>query len=140
MMKKDYYNSNGRPISPGTRQKEDLFNFFGVLNFKIRKYNKQKLRESFWMIMNRSRDEYFHLLLKSTALFASKDDFILQIVKLSIEANRRNNIRNQTVFKMSTSLNIRLKSVLHILASFSRSRAGYNNRRNPKYYSGNYSN
>lgn len=124
-------------ISPEDKEKEDLFNFFGVLNFKIKKYNRDLMNQGFYEIKDKSRQEYFHLLLKSTALLASKDNIILQLVKLSIEANRRNNIRQQTVFKMSRYLNIRLKHILRILQMFSRSRArNYRNYHQQSYYSG----
>ena len=113
-----------------------MFNFFGVLNFKIRKYNMGKMREAFWMIKNKSRQEYFHLLLKSTALFASKDNVILQVVKLSIEVNRRNNIRNQTVFKLSRYLTARMKNAIRIMTNHSRKRAGQIYRRKQQYFSG----
>lgn len=113
-----------------------MFNFFGVLNFKLKKYNKSHLREAFEAIKDKSKDKYFHLLLKSTAMFLSKDNLILQLVKASIEVNRRNNIRNQTVFKMSRFLNLELKNVLRILTLNAKQRQPKSYRRDPGYYSG----
>lgn len=117
------------------KEKEDLFNFFGVLNFKIKKYNRSQMHEAFYLLQEKSRDEYFHLLLKSTGLFASKDNLILQMVKLGIEVNRRNNIRNQTVFKMSRFLNNRLKHIMRFISMFSKAR-GQSLRKDQRYYLG----
>lgn len=106
--------------NPMLRKKEDLFNFFGVLNFKIRRFNRNIMQRSFIAIEETARDKYFQLLLKSTALITFRDFFIAQVHDLSIEVNRRNNLKHQTMFKMSKNINGEMKMCLKVLRLFNR--------------------
>lgn len=110
---------------------EDLFNFFGVLNFQVKKLNQRHLRDAFYKICDSSRDEYCNLLLQSTAQFLFRDSFVWDLSKLSIEVNRRDNLRQQAVFKMMRACGMRLKRVLRVLSLHAQ--GAQRHRRQPNY-------
>lgn len=82
-------------------ENEGFFNFFGVLNFKIRKANKKMMNEAFSYIYDYSNDSFKKDLLVDKA-HALRKKFIKQDIKnLAIAVNRRNYLKKVSVFKIS---------------------------------------
>ena len=113
--KQKYFSSN-----PELRRKEDLFSFFGILNFKIKKHNKVYKKEAFLKIKDQATDDYYQSLVREMIITKARDKFVLSIVKLSIEVNRRNNVKGLTAFKLSRVLALKGRVTLQVFRLLAR--------------------
>ena len=125
--------SNSKYTSP------EFFNFYGVLNFKVRKFNKVQLNEAFNNIFERACNvESRHRMLAFGTL-VKKDHCLLQLSRLATEVNRRFNIKNQNLFRIAKKLMNKAKICLRMLRLF---RTGNHQRMSPmmnkNQYNGNY--
>lgn len=105
------------PTNPKYASSE-FFNFYGVLNFKVKKFNKVLLREAFANIYDRACDVESHQRMFAFGTIVKKDHSLLQLSRLATEVNRRFNIRNQNLFRMTKGLNTKAKNCLRILRLF----------------------
>jgi hypothetical protein len=96
----------------------EFFNFYGVLNFKVKKFNKVLLREAFSNIYDRACDVESHQRMFAFGTLVKKDNSLLQLSRLATEVNRRFNIRNQNLFRMTKGLNSKAKICLRMLKLF----------------------
>lgn len=102
----------------------EFFNFYGVLNFKVKKFNKSLLKEAFDEIYERACDvESKHRMLAYGTL-VKKDNTLLHLSRLATEVNRRFNIRNQTLFRMTKGLSGKAKICLRMMKLFRRGGRG----------------
>lgn len=97
------------------RQEEDLFNLCGVINFKIKKHHKKLTENAFEKIYEKAVSDYNRMLIRSIAVLTQKDLMIDELSNLSIEVNRRNNIRSQSVFHISKNISSLMKHSLNML-------------------------
>ena len=106
----------------------EFFNFYGVLNFKVKKFNKVLLNEAFGNIYERACDvESRHRMLAFGTLI-KKDYSLLQLSRLATEVNRRYNIKNQNLFRITKGLMNKAKICLRMLRMF---RTGHPQRQSP---------
>lgn len=94
--------------------RSEFFNFYGVLNFKVRKYNKRLLAEAFERIFETACDIESKMRIFVFGTLVKKDNLIHHLARLSTEINRRFNIKNQCLFKMCKNLNIKKKICLRM--------------------------
>lgn len=96
----------------------ELLNFFGVLNFKIKRYNKKLLLNAFDMIFNRVASMDAKMQVFAFGNIIKKDLFFDHMNRIATEVNRRYNIKNQFIFKIAKSLNTKKKKMLKMLRHF----------------------
>ena len=108
------------PDSMGNSEytRPEFFNFYGVLNFKVRKYNKSRVSKAFDLIYERACDVDSKIRLFAFASLLKKDHVLLQLARLGTEVNRRFNAKNQNLFRMSKSLNTKKKICMRMFFRF----------------------
>ena len=92
-----------------------MLNFLGVLNFKIQKYNKKLIDQSFDQLIHKAVTEEFFHILRNMARELKKEKFFVSIAKLGVETNRRMHIRNHSLYKLNKALLIKKKWCLQVL-------------------------
>lgn len=97
-----------------------LINFLGLLNFKIQKKNKKIILETFDKIYDRALTNELQENLFRISKNLKKDDFFFGLAKLSIEVNRRLNIKNLFIYKMNKIFTYKKKKALKIFRLMSR--------------------
>lgn len=100
---------------PEAYSRPEFFNFYGVLNFKVRKYNRKLLKEAFEEIFERSVDFESRLKVFACGQLIKKDRFFMDLERLKNEVNRRNFIRKNTIFKLFHAQNMKRSEVLHAM-------------------------
>ena len=95
-----------------------MLNFFGVLNFKIKRHNKKLIEYAFENLFNKAVKVESRLHVYAFGSILKKDLLFDNLKRLSTEVNRRYNIKNQFIFKFSKSLNTKKKKCLKILRVF----------------------
>lgn len=99
--------------------RSELLNFFAVLNFKIKRYNKKLLTETFDRIFDRAACVDAKMQLFAFGSIIRKDLLFDHLDRVATEVNRRFNIKNHFVFKIAKSLNTKKKKVFRIFRNFS---------------------
>ena len=119
---KNTYDPSWKPstLEFGKNVPGELINFFGVLNFKIQKYNKKLKFKSFDNIFQRAVSEELKAKLRVLGRDTKKDNFLLSLAKLSVEVNRRLHLKNHTIYKMNKGMILKRKLVLRIFRMFIR--------------------
>jgi hypothetical protein len=97
----------------------ELLNFFGVLNFKIKRYNRKMLLSAFDNIFNRVACMDAQMQMFAFGNIIKKDLFFDHLDRVATEVNRRYNIKNQIIFKIAKNFNTKKKKVLKALRYFS---------------------
>ena len=98
---------------PEIYARSEFFNFYGVLNFKVRKYNRRLMRQAFEDIFERSVDFESRIKVFACGQLIKKDRFFMDLDRLKNEVNRRNFIRKNTIFKLYHALNMKRSEVFH---------------------------
>lgn len=98
---------------PEIYARSEFFNFYGVLNFKVRKYNRRLVRQAFEDIFQRSVDFESRIKVFACGQLIKKDRFFLDLDRLKNEVNRRNFIRKNTIFKLYHAQNMKRSEVFH---------------------------
>jgi hypothetical protein len=106
--------------SKQSRWSADLINFIGFLNFKIEKYNKKLKIDSFEKVFECALSKEYQVFLQEMYQKVRKDHFFFGLAKLSIEVNRRLNIKNHFVYKINKYFTIKRKSYLKVLRLFAK--------------------
>ena len=106
----------------------EFFNFYGVLNFKVKKFNKVLLNEAFGNIYERACEVESRHRMLAFGTIMKKDYFLLQMSRLATEVNRRYNIKNQNLFRITKGLMNKAKICLRMLRMF---RTGRQQRHSP---------
>lgn len=96
----------------------EFFNFYGVLNFKVKKFNKGVVRDAFESIFDRACNVESRHRMLAFGMLVRKDNVLLNLNRLSTEVNRRFNIRNQNLFRISKGLKNKAKICLRMLKLF----------------------
>lgn len=109
--------NNRFPSNPKYASSE-FFNFYGVLNFKVKKFNKFLIKEAFDLIYDRACDMESRHRMFAYGTLVRKDNCLLQLSRLATEVNRRFNIRNQNLFRMAKGLTSKAKICLRMLKLF----------------------
>lgn len=136
--RKKMSNTNQRFPSNPMYTSSEFFNFYGVLNFKVKKFNKGLLKDAFDLIFERACDvEGRHRMLAFGTL-VKKDHTLLQLNRLATEVNRRFNIKNQNLFRMSKGITNKAKICLRMLRLFRKGSYQNRNRQSnsPRSYMG----
>jgi hypothetical protein len=94
--------------------KSELLNFFGVLNFKIKRYNKKILLEAFDKIFDVAAKKDARMKVFAFGSIIRKDLVFDHLERMKIEVNRRVHIKNHFVFKIAKSLNTKKKKVFKV--------------------------
>jgi hypothetical protein len=133
--------SQGFPSNPKYASSE-FFNFYGVLNFKVKKFNKGLLKEAFDHIFERACDAESRHRMLAFGTLVKKDNTLLQLNRLATEVNRRYNIKNQNLFRMSKGVTNKAKACLRMLRLFRK--GGFrnmpsHNKSSPRGYMGSFS-
>lgn len=123
------------PVSLPSKQ-EQVFDFLGLLSFKLKKQNRLAAAEAFGLIWAESRAGSVRRRLRRMGHSLRKASLVELLAKLGVEVNRRNNVRNQTLFKLSRLLDARLRRVLRALGALARRRRPRALGRRQDYHSG----
>lgn len=93
----------------------DMLNFLGILNFKVKKYNKKVVEKSFDLLFQKAVTDELFDRLRNLAFELKKEQFFFALAKMGIETNRRANIKSQTVYRLSKTLFLKKRWCLNFL-------------------------
>ena len=79
---------------------EDLFNFLGVLSFKVKKKGLSVKRQAFERVAEAARDDLFCDILALISDKVESQSAVAHISQLSLEVNRRDFLKRRFIFKM----------------------------------------
>lgn len=99
-------------------EKTELLNFFGVLNFRVKKYNKNLLEKAFDCIYNKYLEKESKLQMLAFGCLVKKDKFLLDLERLSKEVIRRANSKQESIFRINKVFNSKKKYCLNMIRLF----------------------